>query len=477
MGNTKKNLCYQTILQVLNTCLPLITSPYLSRVLGADKLGVFSYTQAVVSYFTLIAMLGVVNYGTRSIAMCNKDRKQRSVVFWSIYAFQFFMSIVASVFYVFYIVFFLQANLLIAWIQGIYILASLVDITWFYFGIEDFRTTVKISMLIRITSVLMIIFFVNEQKDLWIYTMIMAASVLLSNALLWIPLLKKIDIRELKNIKIYDIIKHIKPNLVLFVPLAAMSIYHVMDKTMLGSLSSFEQTGFYYNADKIINIPLGIITGIGTVMLPRITYIVGFGDKEQADKLFKISIEMIVAISSAMTFGIAAISVHFVPFFFGKGFDQCISLVVVLSPVLIIKGLSYISRMQYLIPNFKESIFIESVFVGAIVNLIINLILIPRIEAMGAVIGTLVAELISCLWQYFRMSKYIKWNFTFIKSSIYVIFGLVMFSIVRLVSTKMHPNIIGILVEVLIGIGIYGGLCLIYWLLTNSKILASIIRH
>lgn len=476
MKNIIENIGYQTLLQVLNTCLPLITSPYLSRVLKAEGLGVFSYTQSVVNYFVLIAMLGVISYGTREIAICRNNKKERSETFWNIYALQLFMSLISLIIYIVYIVFFLKENIGIAWFQIFYIIASIFDITWLFFGLEDFKRTVKISTLIRLVSVGFILIFVKSIDDLWIYTFIMSGGVFFGNILLWVFLFKVIDVKEIKNIKIKKMIKHIKPNLVLFIPLLGMSVYHIMDKTMLGILSSYRQIGYYYNADKVINIPIGIITGIGTVMLPHITSVINSGNKKEADQIFKLSIEMIIALSVAIGFGISAISFKFVPLFFGEGFDNCISLIIALSPVLLIKGLSHTFRMQYLIPNFKEKIFIESVFIGAIINLLVNIILIPKLAAMGAVLGTIAAEIATCLWQFIYIFKEIEFVSVIKRFFVYNFFGIIMFVTIYFIGSFVSSNITAIVVEIIVGIIIYGGFCTGYWLLTENPIIIFILN-
>ena len=378
MSKLKKNLGYQTIYQILNTCIPLITSPYLARVLGAEKQGVFSYTQSIINYFTLFAMLGVENYGTRTIANCGDDREKRSKSFWNIYFFQMCCTLLSIGIYVVYLTRICSQNVYIAFLQIFYLLGSLVDINWLFFGVEKFKTTVSRNMIIRISSVVLILSTVRKPSDLWIYTLIMAGSTFLSNIILWFFASKEVDVKAIRTVSKKEVVKHIKPNLVLFVPLMAMSVYHIMDKTMLGLLSTYKQVGYYYNADKIINIPIGILIGIGTVMLPRMTALNSNGLINEAKKLFLLSIELIVAVSSAMACGIFAISVEFTPLFFGSGYDECIRVIMMLSPILVIKGLSLVVRMQYLIPNQKEKIFIESVFWGAGINLIVNLLLIVR---------------------------------------------------------------------------------------------------
>lgn len=473
-SSVKKNLILQTIYQLLNTCLPLITSPYLARVLGARQQGVFSYTLSISNYFTFIALLGVVNYGTRTIAACGEDKKRRSSAFWNIYAFQVIMSSISIVAYIIYIIRFCGKNCLIAVIQGFYIVGSLIDINWLYFGVEKFDITVKRSFVVRILSVLCILLLVKGQSDLWIYTVIMVGSTIVSNIILFKYLPAIIDIKAAKYLNYTQIISHIKPNLVLFVPLLAMSVYRTMDKTMLGLLSSYEETGYYYNTDKVINIPIGIINGVGTVMLPRMTSLIESGKSEESDKVFNISIEMIVLISVAMACGIAAISKEFTPIFFGKGFEPCINLICMLAPVMVIKALSQTSRMQYLIPNHLENIFLQSVCAGMITNLIANALLIGKYGAIGAVIGTLAAEIVTCIWQYYRMQKYIFCLKTLLKSLIYVFFGGIMYCIVRVITMFGLSGVICLFIEVAVGGSVYLALCLTYWKISKSTMLSII---
>lgn len=471
MSTLKKNLAYQTVYQLISTCLPLITSPYLARALGATQQGVFSYTQSIVNYFTLFAMLGVVNYGTRTIASISSDKNQRSICFWSIYLFQFFLSLISTVVYFLYLFLICKDNWCIACIQGLYILGALLDINWLFFGVEKFEITVKRSLIIRLISLIAILLFVNRPEDLWVYTMIMAGGTVFSNAVLWRFVPSIIEISSIKQVSISSIKQHIKPNIVLFIPLMAMSVYHVMDKTMLGLLSSYTQTGYYYNADKVINIPISIINGVGTVMLPRMSALAEAGNDEESEKIFKLSIEMIVLVSTAIAFGIASISKEFTPFFFGTGFDPCINLIIVLAPVLILKSLSQTSRMQYLIPKRKENIFIQSVIAGAIINFIVNLCLISRFGALGAVIGTLSAEFVTFLWQYFKMNRHISIWVTVIGSLIYLIFGLIMFGVVRLFALFLPDGIIGISLEIVVGAVVYICLCIGMWNATKHPFL------
>lgn len=470
--SVKKSLGLQTVYQVLIASLPLITAPYLSRVLGASSLGVYSFTSSVVLYFTLFAMLGTVNYGTRAIALAKDSKEERSKEFWSILVLQVFATSLCAIAYIVYMTVFCKENQIVAWIQGVSIISCFFDISWLYFGIEDFKVTVTRSMVIKILTVLSILSFVKKPEDLWLYTLIMSIGTFANQVVLWFSIPRYIAV---VRITVKDVLKHIKPNLVLFVPLLAMSVYHIMDKTMLGALSSYEQSGYYYNADKLINIPLCIINGIGTVMLPRMSSLYNSDKMDEANSLFLVSLEGVALVSVAMACGIAAISSEFVPFFFGEGYDACILLTVVLSPVLVIKGITNTIRTQYLVPLSKEKYYINSVLSGAVTNLLFNLLLIPKLGALGAVLGTLLAEFVSCLVQFLVIAKDFKLGICLRNCGLYFLAGVIMFFAVRAVSTIHVTLLLKLVIEIVAGALIFVVLSGLIIYKTNSRIYQEIL--
>lgn len=463
----KKNIGFQTAYQVLITCLPLITSPYLSRVLGASQLGVYSFVSSVMSYFSLFAMLGTVNHGTRSIAACGDDKKKRSEVFWNIYLMQVGTALICTVCYVGYVLLFVEDNQLIAAIQTIHVASCVLNINWLFFGVEDFKRTVTRNAVIRIASVALILTLVKKPEDLWLYTLIMVFGELLGQLVMWGYVHKYVGRAPVSFNKITE---NLKPSIMLFIPLLAMSIYHVMDKTMLGAMSNFTQSGYYYNADKVVNVTVGVISGISTVMLPRMTALISSRKKKESDDLFRLSLEGTAIVGIAMAFGIAAIANEFEPIFFGPGYEECILLTIVLAPVLIIKSFSFTARYQYLIPHHKENSYTISVLVGAVVNLAANTLLIPSYGAMGAVWGTLCAELSACLWQYLSVRKAIALRKTMINCIAYFIFGLLMLGSVRLVSLLKLNLYLKVVIEVLTGAIVYLLSCEVYWKLSENSI-------
>lgn len=466
-SNLKKNLGLQTLYQILNTIIPLLASPYLARTLGAEKIGIFSYTSSVVSYFVLFGMLGTMNYGTRKIASIKDNKKERGRIFLEIYTLQLFISLLFIFLYLIYLKFFCKDNLDVAIIQLLAIITCLLDISWLFFGMENFQIIVSRNIIVKFIVTFMIFFYVKKPEDLKIYALIMIGGNFFNQLILW-SFLKKFIIFQ--KVEIKNILLHIKPNLMLFIPLLAMSIYHAMDKTMLGLLSTYEQVGFYYNADKIINIPLCIINGIGTVMLPRMTMLFKEKSREEAEKIFLVSLEIIIIVSTAMCFGISAISKEFVPVFFGKGYEECIILIIFLSPVLIIKAVSNTVRTQYLIPLKMEKFYIKSVILGAIINLIFNTLFILKKGAFGAVLGTLLAELVACIWQFVEIKKYIQIKKYYFNYFIYVINGLVMVFVVRIFSSIEINIYLKLILEIIIGTISYLFCSMFYLKISNNPI-------
>lgn len=266
MNSVKKNFIYNIVYQLLIMVIPLITAPYLARVIGSAGVGTYSYTYSIVYYFMMITMLGVNNYGNRSIAKARNDRHQLSKTFWGIYLFQLALGILMLVLYLGFTFFFEVKYTKIALIQSLFIISAILDINWFYFGLEKFKITITRNAVLKILSVILIFGFVRHSDDLWKYTLIMSGTTVLSQFVLWTVIRKEI---ELVKISLHDITQHIKSNLVLFIPVIAVSLYKMMDKIMLGYLVNVTEVGYYENAEKIMNIPQTFIAALGTVMLPQ----------------------------------------------------------------------------------------------------------------------------------------------------------------------------------------------------------------
>lgn len=399
MSTIKRNLLYQSMYQILMVIGPLITSPYIARTLGNEMYGVYTYYYSISYYFGIFTLLGLANYGNRKIAKvksCGKEQLSKS--FFQMMFMQFGMLLLVSVIYFASLIFWGGEYKFNAVIEWLYILSVGLDISWFYFGIEEFKVTTQKNIFVKIGIIMCILLFVKRPEDINIYTFIMAGGMLISSLLLWVDLHKYI---EFVPVSLKDVVSHFKPNLILFIPVVSLALFHYTDKIMLGSMSTWRELGYYSNSDKIVNIPMGLINGLGVVMLPRIAALSISKKSEIIKNYVNKSIVFSVWAGVALCFGIKAISNEFIPFFFGEGYMRCAKLLEWLSLVVIIKAISNVLRTQYLIPMEKDKEFNMSVIVAAIINVIFNCLLIPNYGAMGAVWGTLLAEIIVLLFYSF----------------------------------------------------------------------------
>ena len=468
-----KNLFYNLLLQVITMVLPLITVPYISRVLGAQGIGIYSYTLSITQYFIIIGTIGLSLYGNRQIAYTRDDKQKMSKTFWSILFLRFVTTGSSTVIY--YLIFKDTQNYnFIFKLQTLNILASMIDISWLYIGLEEFKKTVTRNLAIKLIGVFLIFTMVKIKEDLSLYVLINALMTLLGNLVMWMYLPKTVcKVKINRN----DIMAHLGPSIKLLLPQIAIQVYVVLDKTMIGVLSDVTQVGYYEQSEKIIKTVLGLVTALGTVMLPRMSNIYAKGEKEKMNNYLNMSLKGVAYIAVPMSIGIASISIEFVYWFFGADFESAKYLIIALSPILFIIAMSSVTGMQYLLPSNRTKEFTFSVIIGSIVNVILNLLLIPSFKAMGACIATVVAEFsVTAIQCYFLRSvinikEYMK---GFIK---YIFASLIMTAFVRIIGIIMGANIITTIVQCLLGLITYIFVLLILREKVNATMLKSIYKR
>lgn len=453
MNKVKKNFIYMIIYHILTLIIPILTVPYLARVVGAEGVGEYSYTYSIVYYFMLFTLLGVNNYGNRRIAQVRDNKEELSKEFWSIYIIQLILGILMIFFYVGYIFFFDSKYIIYSLIEVIFIISSILDINWFFFGIEDFKATITRNTLVKVGSVVLIFLFVKNQDDVWKYILIMASMTLLSQVLMWGFLRKKVSFQK---VKFEEVKKHIKPDFILFLPVIAVSLYKIMDKIMLGRITTVSEVGYYENAEKIINIPVTLITALGTVMLPRMSNVFATGNFDDAKDYIKKSMNFTMFLSLPVCFGLIVIGNNFAPIFFGEDFTKSGILIMLLGITIPIVSFANVIRTQYLIPKERDKVYLISSFSGALVNLIINAMLIPHLESVGACIGTIIAELVVMLYQVFNVRKELPISEYIISTLKFLIKVIIMFIIIYPFNfIHVSNKIIIISIQVIIGGLIY----------------------
>lgn len=375
--------------------VPLVTMPVVSRALGSENLGVYSYTYAIAQYGTYFILLGLNQYGNREIAKVRSDKDKLSQTFWSIYFGQLFVGVLVTCLYAAY-----STNL--TGVQGVctviwlvWLLAEVADITWLFSGLEEFRLLSIRNTIIRIVSVVAIVLLVQTADDLWIYCIVQATAFAVNAVVLWIMVRGRI---KFYRPSYKNVLRHIKPSLILFAPVIAISCYTHLNSILLGNLSDMHQVAFYDMSNKITIIPLALIQSLGTVLLPRMSNTLAKGDEQRALQYLNNSIWLSLALAFGLLFGIAGVSKDFVPIFFGAGFEACEVLMPLLALIIVPCAISSALGNQWLIPHERDGLYLKSVLFGAVANVVLCIALIPSYGAIGAVVATITAEIVvSCI--------------------------------------------------------------------------------
>ncbi|NLE05428.1 MAG: flippase, partial [Crenarchaeota archaeon] len=439
------------VYQILIIFLPLVTAPYVSRVLGTENIGLYSYSYSVASYFVLFAMLGINNYGNKLIASIKKDKNKLNQEFSNLFFLHIFGTVIVMIVYYFYIKH-TKDNKLYALICFIYLVGALFDINWFFFGMEEFKITVSRNIIIKLLTTVSIFIFVRCKSDVWKYILIMAVGNVVSQSIVWLWLPKFIKFKKptFKNIK-----THILQLFILFIPVIAVSLYKIMDKIMLKHMVDSSAVGLYENAEKIINIPIGILTAVGVVMLPRSSALLSDNNENAVLNSIKITTKYVLIISYALAFGLMAVGPEFAPIFYGEDFSFSGKLIQGLAITIPFMASANIIRTQYLIPKGYNKIYILSVILGAIVNIILNSIFIPVFQSVGAVIGTVMAEIVVFFIQQISVRNELKLGKVYQTSISYAFIGILMCITLRFTASFFEVNAVILLIEIALGALIY----------------------
>lgn len=449
MKSTNKNFLYNLVYQIFIFIIPLFTIPYVSRVLGANNIGIYAYTYSIISYFMLAAMLGINNYGSREIAKAGENIKLRSQKFFSIYFLQLICTVIMCILFILFYFIIEYDNKKILLIQFIYLISCAFDINWYFFGVEKFKITISRNIIIKIISLILIVILVKLNNDLWKYTLILSLSTLISQLYLWLFIRKEV---KYEKVSVKEIFSHLKKCLILFIPVIAYSVYRIMDKTMIGYFSNTFQLGNYENAEKIITIPISFITALGTVMLPHMAKTDDYSFSKKITDSFKLCFFMLFPISVCLL----VIADDFSTVFFGNEFIYSANLIKILIITVLFSGVTNVVRTNYLIPKSKDRVYVISTIYGALVNFVLNIIFIKKYGAYGACIGTIAAEMIVMLYQIEKTRSNIEY-YNNIKSVIpFLVKSVIMGIIIYLVNYFNISNIlIKVSIQVLLGVIIY----------------------
>ena len=447
-----KNFVYTVLYKVVKMILPLVTIPYVSRVLGAENLGIYNYTYSIALYFEMLAFLGFENYGSRLVAEHSKDSAMLNKVFSAAYYFQVIFSVISICGYSGYILFFCRENAVIAWIQMLYVVAELFNVSWLYFGLEHFRTTALVNIVVRVLSFAGIFLFVKTRNDLVMYSIFCSGTLLLSSLILWAGMFRYVRLRP---VSIAEIWRYGKGAIVLFFPVLVINIYRTMDKIMLGNIIGMTEVALYSNADKIVEVPYAVLASLGVVTLPKMTHFASDGEIEKTKYYIEKSMRLMLFMACGMAFGMMAVGKVFAPVFFGPEFVGSGVLIMVIAPHVIFRASANVVRNQYLLPQKRDRDYIISIIIGVVINLIFNSIFIPIWHAEGAAYATLLAESFVAIYQVFICRKEIPVVQYTVSNWFFIVAGLVMFFPVYLYGCFHLASILTLVIQILMGVALY----------------------
>lgn len=446
-----RNYFYNVAYQLMSIILPLITTPYISRVLGVQQIGIYSYVSTVVAYFILIPQFGLNLYGRKQIASVRDDKEKTSIFFFQIVCIKL-VSFSFALFLYGLMIRLTKRYVLYYEIFAISIIANALDITWFYQAFEEFGIITIRNFLVRVLNTVCVFIFVRSADSLWKYMLVMVVGDMIAQTMMWFGLKRKVFFKPtLKGVN-----KHVKGAFIMFLPQIITTIYTLVDKLMLGIWSTETQVGLYSQSERIIKLTLVVISSMGAVAMPRISNDFANGRIENISTRLSKNRAFVFFLSAPLVCGICGISDKFVPWFFGKGYEGVSFLMVIISPIIFLIALSDLYGMQYLIPTGRMKEYTISTVLGAATNVFLNYLLIRKYAAVGVSIATVVSELVVTIVMWLFARKYIQIR----KSAVwkYWIVAMIMGVIVKAVDMHNPGSPFWTFGEIILGVAIYGGI-------------------
>lgn len=453
-----KNYIYDLSYKLLAILIPLITTPYIARVLKAESIGAFSYTQSIATYFSIFGIMGLNLYGQLQVAKVRDDKENLYQTFSEILVSKAITSIISILAYAIFVLCYGEYTLLLA-IMGLMVVANIFDISWLFQGLEEFKKIVIRNYIIKLVGLALILLLVKKEDDVFTYAAIIQGSTLLGNISLWIRIRRYVDIRK---IKFSSICLHIKNCLIYFLPTIATTIYTSTDKVMLGAMiGSDYENGIYDQAHKIEQVVITIVSSMSTVLLPRLTYLQNNNDSDSLNRFVTNAISVTGMLEIPIMCGLFGVSNVFIPVFLGEGFDDCIVLLRVFSILVLFGGINTMLGNSCLVAQGKQGKYNTGVFAGAAINIILNAILIPNFASLGAAIASLIAEItVFGFFLHFSKNEYISLIGILRKWFKYFIAAIPMGFIVWWIGNLFGGGVKIFIVQLIIGVLVYGLLVL-----------------
>lgn len=463
-----ENIIYNMLYQVLATVLPIITTPYITRTLGLRANGIHSFTESIVTYFIIIGSIGTSLYGIRKIAYVSDDREQLSSATVEIILLKLVLMVLTLAVYV-PVLCINNEFAYIYRIQIINIVANGIDISWFYQGVEDFKKVTVRNIFVKLIFIACLFLFIKKPSDLQLYVFFTVASALIGNLIMIYYLPKYVDVRRVKKV---SLISHIKPSVVLFIPQAMNYVYALLDRSMLGWMTNTDNVSIYDQAQRLVRMVTAILQSVGYAMMARVANLTAGNDREGIKEYIKKSVNFNLFLAFPATFGILSVADDFIPFFLGNEYLEVVPTLKILSVLILTMSMNSVLGVQLLMPIGKEKIYTVATTAGAVVNVLVNIILIPKLGISAACISSIAAEAVVFTISYCSVRNMLNLP-AILKENIWVIAAsVIMYFAVRLVSLLNVAVILKLFLELLVGSGIY----FLIMLVTRNQIFKIILE-
>lgn len=400
--SVKFNFIMNSILTASAMIFPIITYPYVSRILQPEGIGTVSFANSVITYFSMFAQLGVPMYGIRACAKVRDDKEKLTRTVQEIMMINMITCLVVYIAFfcsLYFVPQFRQEKILYL-IMGSLILFNTVGVEWLYKGLEQYSYITVRSIVFKFIALLAMFLLVHEKEDYVIYGGITIFAAAGSNVLNFINLRKYVYLRP---VGAYDFRQHIKPISIFFAMSIATTVYTNMDNVMLGFIKGTTENGYYDAAVKIKNILVSFVSSLGTVLLPRVSYYIQTGEREEFSRITKKALNFVFLLSVPLCVYFIIFARSSIYLLSGTLFENSILPMRLIMPTLVFIGLTNIIGLQILVPLGKENQVLYSEIAGAAVNIIVNMLLIPRMGAAGAAIGTVLAEIMVFIVQVYAL--------------------------------------------------------------------------
>lgn len=456
MHKIGKNFIYNLLYQVFSLLTPIVVTPYITRVFTQNILGIHTIIATISSYFCMFGTLGMPYLGTRKIATTKAQDEDVEFVFWRLYRLQVSSYAIAFACYIVYC-FLFDGHTVLRILYGLQLVAYCLDISWFYQGVEEFKYISLRNILIRILSTVAILLLVKN--DIHMYVLCLLLPQVLMNVGMWITVFKRFKFK-IKAVP-FDM-ELFKQLLVLAVPTIAISVYALLNKSILGAFRSSEEVAIYEQGQALIRVVLAIVPAFSSVVMPRMASLFSMNDMKNINNMLSKSTTFVWYISFGLSFGLVALADAFISWYLPQSYAFVAVELKICTPMILIVAAENIFGIQILMPMNKEKEYTFSLVCAAVANIVLAVLTIPHGGIMAACICVVVSEGVALIIQIIKAKKYISIKMIFSKCPIFIISGGFMLLFVKLLLSKFaNYGLLGTIVTVFFGGVVYTMLSII----------------